>query len=55
MTPNPITISQNDLAATALKIMEDNKITSLMVTEADRAGKIIGVIHLHDLWGTEMF
>jgi len=55
MTPDPITISQNDLATKALKILEDKKITSLMVTDSEEAGKIIGVIHLHDLWGTEMF
>jgi arabinose-5-phosphate isomerase len=33
--------------------MEQRKITSLMVTDASR--KLIGIIHLHDLWGTEMF
>ena len=53
MTLNPITINQDEMAAKALNIMEDKKITSLMVI--DPSGKIIGVIHLHDLWGTEMF
>jgi arabinose-5-phosphate isomerase len=53
MTPNPITIGEDELATKALNVMEENKITSLMVT--DSAGRIVGVVHLHDLWGTEMF
>lgn len=53
MTSDPVTIAQDELATGALYLMEQRKITSLMVTEA--SGKIIGVIHLHDLWGTEMF
>jgi arabinose-5-phosphate isomerase len=53
MTRNPITISGDELATRALDLMEQKKITSLMVTE--QSGKIVGVIHLHDLWGTEMF
>jgi len=53
MTPNPITISQEDLATKALNLMEENKITSLIVKS--KRGKIEGIIHLHDLWRTEMF
>ncbi len=53
MTPNPATIGEDELAAVALHLMEQRKITSLMVT--DERGKIMGVIHLHDLWGTELF
>ena len=53
LTPDPVTIGGGELATRALNIMEDRKITSLMVT--DQSGRIIGVIHLHDLWGTEMF
>lgn len=53
MTPNPITIAPDQLATKALNILEEKKITSLMVT--DSSGKIIGLLHLHDLWGTEMF
>jgi arabinose-5-phosphate isomerase len=52
MTRNPKTISSNEFAATALAIMEERKITSLAVVEAD--GKLEGIVHLHDLWGTEM-
>jgi arabinose-5-phosphate isomerase len=53
MNPNPITIEPGELAARALDILEKQKITSLMVTS--ESGRIIGIIHLHDLWGTELF
>jgi len=53
MSPNPITIGRDHLAAEALKLMEDRKITALIVKNA--RGKVEGVIHLHDLWRTGMF
>ncbi len=53
MTPNPWTVNREDLATTALNIMEENKITSLIIK--NKQGKIEGIIHLHDLWRTEMF
>ncbi len=52
MTESPQTISADEFAATALNLMEQRKITSLVVTDA--ASHVEGVIHLHDLWGTEM-
>jgi len=52
MTRAPKTIAAGEFAATALAIMEEKKITSLAVV--DGAGKLEGIIHLHDLWGTEM-
>jgi arabinose-5-phosphate isomerase len=52
MTRDPKTISGHQFAATALAIMEEKKITSLVVVSADR--KLEGIVHLHDLWGTEM-
>ena len=52
MTKNPRTIAANEFAATALAVMEEKKITSLMVV--DGSGKLEGIVHLHDLWGTEM-
>ncbi len=52
MTQKPKTIAAGEFAATALAIMEEKKITSLMVV--DRAGNLEGIVHLHDLWGTEM-
>jgi arabinose-5-phosphate isomerase len=52
MTENPKTIAREEFAATALALMEEKKITSLMVVDAE--GKLEGIVHLHDLWGTEM-
>ena len=52
MTKNPRTIAGNEFAATALAVMEEKKITSLAVV--DGSGKLQGIVHLHDLWGTEM-
>ena len=50
--PNPLTIAPDAFAASALSIMEEKKITSLVVVDGKRA--VLGIIHLHDLWGTEM-
>src|SRR5947209_107310 len=52
MTCDPKTISGQEFAATALAIMEERKITSLAVV--DEHMKLEGIVHLHDLWGTEM-
>ncbi|PYX02489.1 MAG: KpsF/GutQ family sugar-phosphate isomerase [Acidobacteria bacterium] len=52
MTKTPRTISGQEFAATALALMEEKKITSLIVV--DSAGKLEGIVHLHDLWGTEL-
>jgi arabinose-5-phosphate isomerase len=52
MTRDPKTISGNEFAATALALMEERKITSLAVVS--EAGKLEGIVHLHDLWGTEL-
>jgi len=53
MTRQPKTISAEQPATAALARMEELKITSLVVTDRDR--KIIGVIHIHDLWRIQMF
>ncbi|GAB4250273.1 MAG: KpsF/GutQ family sugar-phosphate isomerase [Acidobacteriota bacterium] len=53
MTSNPVTIAPEEMATRALDLLERRKITSLMVVDGD--GRLLGVIHLHDLWGTEMF
>ena len=53
MTPNPITIQRELLAVEALKVMETHKITSVVVADARLA--VEGVVHLHDLWRTQMF
>jgi arabinose-5-phosphate isomerase len=52
MTPNPRTISADAFAAQALDIMEQKKITSLMVVDGNE--RLQGVVHLHDLWGVEL-
>jgi arabinose-5-phosphate isomerase len=52
MTPNPKTIAASEFATSALNVMEQKKITSLIVT--DEQGLVEGIIHLHDLWGTQM-
>ena len=52
MTKNPKTISSTEFAATALAVMEEKKITSLAVVNHE--GKLSGIVHLHDLWGTEL-
>jgi arabinose-5-phosphate isomerase len=60
MTANPKTIGKGELASTALAQMEAMKITSLVVVNSDSDGaagtrRVVGVIHLHDLWRTELF
>jgi arabinose-5-phosphate isomerase len=50
--PNPATVSPDLLAAEALATLEKRKITSLVV--ADEDGKLLGVLHLHDLWGIQL-
>ena len=52
MTGTPKTIGPDAFAIVALDIMEQSKITSLPVV--DESGRLLGVLHLHDLWGTEM-
>jgi arabinose-5-phosphate isomerase len=52
MHAQPRTIAGGELAVKALAFLEERKITSLIV--ADEAGKVEGVLHLHDLWGVEL-
>ena len=52
MTRDPLTVRRRDLATAALAVMEERKVTSLPVV--DGAGVVEGVVHLHDLWKTEM-
>jgi arabinose-5-phosphate isomerase len=52
MTPEPVTLGREALAAEALRLLEERKITSLVVVEPD--GGVAGVVHLHDLWRTGM-
>ena len=52
MTLRPVTITRHLLAVEALNLMEQRKITSIIVASAN--GEVEGVVHLHDLWGTEL-
>lgn len=52
MTRTPRTIGKREIATRALDVMESNRITSLVVV--DEARRVEGVVHLHDLWKTEM-
>jgi arabinose-5-phosphate isomerase len=52
MTREPKIIAPDQFATAALAIMEEKKITSLAVVNG--RGELQGIIHLHDLWGTEM-
>ncbi|MEW6456519.1 MAG: KpsF/GutQ family sugar-phosphate isomerase [Acidobacteriota bacterium] len=53
MHENPLIIDEEEMATKALNLMEEKKITSLLIKNSD--GGIKGIVHLHDLWKTEMF
>ncbi len=48
-----VTIRPDLLATAALRLLEERRITSLMVT--DEEDHVVGVLHLHDLWGVGLF
>lgn len=52
MTGDPVTIDRTMLGAQALHIMEQRKITSIVVVDGQK--RVEGVVHLHDLWRTEL-
>jgi arabinose-5-phosphate isomerase len=52
MTPRPVTIDRRTIAVEALRVMEQRKITAIVVVGAN--GTADGVVHLHDLWRTQM-
>ena len=52
MTSGPVTVTRGMLAAEALLILEQRKITAIVVVDADQ--RVEGVVHLHDLWRTGM-
>jgi len=53
MTKHPVTIGREELAAAALRLMEEKKITSVLVVDAE--GRLEGVVHIHDLWTLQLF
>ena len=52
MRPAPRTIAPTELASAALQRMESFRITSLFVVDGER---LLGIVHLHDLWRLELF
>ena len=48
MTASPVTVDPQEAATAALALMEQKKITVILVP--DESGKLIGALHLHDLW-----
>jgi arabinose-5-phosphate isomerase len=53
VSANPVTISGDEFASAALRLMEQRKITSVVVLDGE--GRVAGVVHLHDLWTLELF
>jgi arabinose-5-phosphate isomerase len=51
MTRGPVTIQPELFAVEALNIMEQRKITSIVVVDG-APSRVVGVVHLHDLWRT---
>jgi arabinose-5-phosphate isomerase len=49
----PVTVRGQMLAVEALRLLEERKITAVVVVSDD--GTVEGVVHLHDLWRTQMF
>lgn len=52
MTPGPVTITRGMLAVEAIRLMEQRRITSIVVVNDEQ--RVEGVVHLHDLWRTQM-
>jgi arabinose-5-phosphate isomerase len=55
MTTRPVTVARTTLAAEALNMMEQRKITSLIVVDPAEPARVAGVLQIHDLWRMEMF
>jgi arabinose-5-phosphate isomerase len=53
MTRNPVTIPPEEVASVALNLMEQRKITSVVVIDPER--RVLGVVHIHDLWTLQLF
>lgn len=52
ITRTPQTTGPDVLASEALTLMEKRRITCVIVVDAQR--KVLGVVHLHDLWGLQL-
>ena len=55
MTPNPISIEKNTLAAKALSIMNEKKITCLCVYDSKKRSNTIGIIHIHNILENKIY
>ena len=55
MSRHPVSVPRSTLAAEALNIMEQHKITSIVVAEGGLPKRVAGVLHLHDLWRMDLF
>ena len=53
MTRNPVTVTRGTYAVEALRLMEERKITSIVVVGSGQ--EVEGIVHLHDLWRTQLF
>ena len=53
MTRNPVTVARTALAVEALRQLEQRRITSVVVVDEEQ--RVQGVVHLHDLWRTQLF
>lgn len=53
MVRSPQTISSQVLASEALNVMEEKKITSIVVVDPSTL-TVLGVVHLHDLWTLQL-
>ena len=53
MTLQPVTVDPRMFAVEALNVMEKRKITAVVVVDDDH--RVVGVLHLHALWRTQMF
>ena len=51
MTRNPVTTAKTTLAGEARQVLEQRKITSMVIVDAER--QVEGVLHLHDLWDAD--
>ena len=54
MTKNPISIDKDTLAANALNIMNEKKITCLCVFKKGNRKKTIGIIHMHNILSADI-
>ena len=53
MTPTPRVLPATALAPVALQQMEENRITALFVEDDEH--RLLGAVHIHDLWRLELF